>query len=79
MNVANRHSELGLGYQRTGQANLYQLPRTRYTADYTINTSPNTAVTVAYFHDKDYTVAGVNSPFTGNASNTGVVRFALQF
>lgn len=74
-------SRFGLSYQGSKNAaairtTVYDVPKSRYAADYTVNLWTNTQLGLELRRDKDYSVADGG---TGNFSNAGVIRLAVQF
>lgn len=84
--VAGYDSRIGLGYQRSSQANnvgphvynehgtvSYGMPKQRYVAQYDINVWKNTDLGFQVYHDRNY-----DDKTTGNSNTTGLVRLSVK-
>lgn len=77
-------SRVGLRYEQTWESagvlgadiGVFGLPQHRYVADYAVNVSRWTNVTLAVYHDRDY---GVSDGGTGDTETTGVLRLGVKF
>ena len=84
--TAGHDSRLGVGYQRSSQANNvgpevlwvlhYAMPKQRYVAQYDVNVAKNTDLGFQVYHDLD--TKSDDGGF-GNKNTTGVVRLSVKF
>lgn len=84
--TAGHDSRIGLGYQRSSEANNvgpnivgltnYAMPKQRYVAEYKVSVASNTDLGFQVYHDRDY---NNDDGGTGNKNTTGVVRLSVKF
>jgi len=79
--MKGHNSQSRVGYERSGEAAILALPRTRYLASAEMDLFRNTQLTVQYVHDVDYDLntAIPQISGTGLTNNSVTLRAAVQF
>lgn len=78
----NRQNTVYVGYQRSDDATMAYLPKTRYVVGYTHELSRNTNVSLEWNHDKAYgssQYVPTDYEASGNKSNRLTARVAVKF
>jgi len=74
--IMGRESMLGIAWQRTSEALELELPETRYLATFSVEIYKNTALSLEYAHDKDYSTSKGGG---GNSSDAFILQLAAAF